>query len=71
MVVVSLIVSIYYNVIMAYTLFYMGVSFAKDVPWNKCYSWWNPGDNCYVRNESVVRIIIFKIISLPSNNNVH
>ncbi|KAG1688561.1 Sodium- and chloride-dependent glycine transporter 2 [Nymphon striatum] len=50
MVVVSLVVAIYYNVIMGYTLYYIVLSCASDVPWNKCYSWWNPGENCYVRD---------------------
>ncbi|KAG1688560.1 Sodium- and chloride-dependent glycine transporter 2 [Nymphon striatum] len=58
MVVVSLVVAIYYNVIMGYTLYYIVLSCASDVPWNKCYSWWNPGENCYVRDvNSVIRLL--------------
>ena len=39
MVVLSLIVSIYYNVIMAYSIFYVGASFygvTGDLPWTYC-----------------------------------
>merc|ERR1719187_1490743 len=38
--VVSCIVAIYYNVIMAYCLFYIFSSFAEEVPWSKCSSDW-------------------------------
>ncbi|CAG0895521.1 unnamed protein product [Darwinula stevensoni] len=31
----------YYNVIIAYTLYYMFMSFASEVPWKHCGNWWN------------------------------
>lgn len=49
MVTVSLIVCIYYNVIMSYTLHYMGASLASEVPWAKCDPEWANMDTCYVR----------------------
>jgi len=51
--VVSCIVAIYYNVIMAYCLFYIFSSFAEEVPWSKCSSDWGynadiaSDDHCY------------------------
>ncbi|CAN7950949.1 unnamed protein product, partial [Ixodes pacificus] len=36
MVVVSLIVAVYYNVILAYTVFYMAQSFRSELPWVDC-----------------------------------
>ena len=39
MIVVSLIVSIYYNVIMSYSLIYVGASFVgttQELPWSTC-----------------------------------
>uniref|UniRef100_A0A8D3EBU9 Transporter n=1 Tax=Scophthalmus maximus TaxID=52904 RepID=A0A8D3EBU9_SCOMX len=39
MVLVTLIVSIYYNVIIAYSLYYMFASFQSPLPWSSCLSW--------------------------------
>jgi hypothetical protein len=52
MVTVSLIVCIYYNVIMSYTLHYMGASLASEVPWAKCDPEWADMDTCYVRGSA-------------------
>lgn len=52
--IVSTIVAIYYNVIMAYCLFYIFSSFAAEVPWAKCSDSWGynqditSDDRCYV-----------------------
>merc|ERR1711963_881619 len=49
MVVLSLMVSIYYNVIMAYSIFYMGASFygvTDELPWTYCGQWWGANENC-------------------------
>eukprot|EP00112_Aurelia_sp_Birch-Aquarium-sp1_P019261 Seg4729.1 transcript_id=Seg4729.1/GoldUCD/mRNA.D3Y31 product="Sodium-dependent dopamine transporter" protein_id=Seg4729.1/GoldUCD/D3Y31 len=45
MLMVSLLVSIYYNVIIAWILFYLFASFQKDVPWRKCDPAW-ASDKC-------------------------
>merc|ERR1719369_839045 len=51
--VVSLIVAIYYNVIMSYCLYYIFASFSTDVPWSKCSDNWGyngdiaADDRCY------------------------
>lgn len=39
MVMVTLIVSIYYNVILAYSLYYMFASFQSPLPWSSCSNW--------------------------------
>jgi hypothetical protein len=39
-VVTNIIVSIYYNVIMGYCLFYIFASFQSEVPWSKCSADW-------------------------------
>ncbi|XP_037534851.1 sodium- and chloride-dependent neutral and basic amino acid transporter B(0+) [Nematolebias whitei] len=39
MVMVTLIVSIYYNVIIAYSLYYMFASMQSRLPWSDCLSW--------------------------------
>ncbi|XP_059095413.1 sodium-dependent proline transporter-like [Tigriopus californicus] len=51
MIVLSLIVAIYYNVIMAYSIIYIGASFtgiANELPWTYCGEWWGADENCVV-----------------------
>ncbi|KAK2159537.1 hypothetical protein LSH36_151g05026 [Paralvinella palmiformis] len=38
---ISTLVSIYYNVLIGYTLFYFFASFQSPVPWSDCTNWWN------------------------------
>jgi SNF family Na+-dependent transporter len=54
MVTVSLIVCIYYNVIMSYTVYYMVSSLASEVPWSKCDPSWADMSTCYVRGSPAV-----------------
>ena len=56
--VVSLIVAIYYNVIMAYSIIYVGVCFrgitdGGEMPWSYCGEWWGADENCRTRNQSI------------------
>lgn len=58
MVVVSLIVAVYYNVILAYTVFYMAQSFRSVLPWEDCFEWWGADpETCYVRTSNVERCV--------------
>lgn len=45
MLVVSFLCCVYYNVIIAWCLYYMFKSFASIVPWANCDNWWNT-PNC-------------------------
>lgn len=45
MLVVSFLVAIYYNVIIAWCLYYLFESFRSDVPWRHCKNDWNT-DKC-------------------------
>lgn len=50
MVVLSLLVAIYYNVVLCYTLYYLAQSFRSVLPWEGCFEWWGADpDTCYVR----------------------
>jgi len=51
MVIISLIVAIYYNVIMAYCLVYLFNSFRSVLPWTVCDPQW-ADERCFVRNEN-------------------
>ncbi|XP_022661664.1 sodium-dependent proline transporter-like isoform X2 [Varroa destructor] len=51
MIISSLIVCVYYNVVMCYTLYFMGATFQAQLPWEVCDpSWVSFG--CYVRSEA-------------------
>ena len=41
MVVVSFLVMIYYNLVIAYSFHYLFSGFAKVLPWTRCDAWWN------------------------------
>jgi len=49
MAVISLIVSIYYNVIMGYTLYYMFASWTSQIPWEVCDPAWAINETCIER----------------------
>ena len=51
--IISVIVSIYYNVIMGYTLHYMFASWTWQLPWETCNPDWADA-RCYVRNSSIL-----------------
>ncbi|KAI0231282.1 Sodium- and chloride-dependent glycine transporter 2 [Lamellibrachia satsuma] len=46
--VISAIVSIYYNMIIAWSLYYFFASFTSSLPWADCSHWWNT-DNCSLK----------------------
>lgn len=48
---VSFLVSIYYNVIISWSMFYFFQAFNENIPWVGCLHPWNT-PNCYVRNAS-------------------
>ncbi|CAG2181899.1 unnamed protein product, partial [Oppiella nova] len=50
MVIVSAIVMLYYNMIIAWTIFYMFVSFNKQLPWERCDPEWRT-PLCYSHKE--------------------
>ncbi|XP_027501288.1 sodium- and chloride-dependent neutral and basic amino acid transporter B(0+) isoform X1 [Corapipo altera] len=39
MVIISAFVAVYYNVIIAYAIYYLFASFQKVLPWSECFSW--------------------------------
>jgi SNF family Na+-dependent transporter len=45
MFVVSILIAIYYNMIIAWTLYYLFASFAKVLPWSVCGDWSTEGKN--------------------------
>ncbi|XP_051877681.1 sodium- and chloride-dependent neutral and basic amino acid transporter B(0+)-like [Pristis pectinata] len=46
MVLISALVTIYYNCIIAYSLFYLFASFQSPLPWSDCFSWWGADETC-------------------------
>ncbi|RWS11497.1 sodium- and chloride-dependent glycine transporter 2-like protein, partial [Dinothrombium tinctorium] len=47
------VVAVYYNVIMSYTLYFIGVTFQKQLPWSRCDPKWANGTNCFVSDEDL------------------
>ncbi|CAF3766698.1 unnamed protein product [Rotaria sordida] len=52
MVINSILGTLYYNVIIAWALFYFILSFRKTLLWSDCGHWWNTKDLCYVPGSS-------------------
>lgn len=52
MVCVSMVVAVYYNVIMAYTLYYTASTFQAQVPWQRCDPLWANDTPCFVRSQN-------------------
>jgi len=46
MVLVSFLVCVYYNVIIAWSLYYLFASFQSQLPWTRCDQWWNKLSKC-------------------------
>ncbi|KAM7344241.1 glycine transporter [Cochliomyia hominivorax] len=46
MIIVSAIVMLYYNLIIAWTIFYMFASFCRELPWQNCEEEWST-ENCF------------------------
>ena len=54
MVTISLLVAVYYNVILAYTLYYLAQSFRSVLPWADCFDWWGADkESCFVRQKGI------------------
>ncbi|XP_067126161.1 sodium-dependent proline transporter-like [Centruroides vittatus] len=69
MIVVSFIQSISYNVLMAYTLFFLAQSFQAVIPWSNCFEWWGADSSCYVRNIHQVKCVNMKDTVMLCNVN--
>ncbi|XP_067903906.1 sodium- and chloride-dependent neutral and basic amino acid transporter B(0+)-like [Heterodontus francisci] len=46
MVLISSFVTIYYNCIIGYSLYYLFASFQSTLPWADCFSWWGADEIC-------------------------
>ncbi|XP_041075891.1 sodium- and chloride-dependent neutral and basic amino acid transporter B(0+) isoform X1 [Polyodon spathula] len=53
MVLVSAIVSIYYNCIIGYSIYYLFASFQNPLPWTDCYDWSN--EKCSKQNKDLCK----------------
>ncbi|CAG0901693.1 unnamed protein product [Cyprideis torosa] len=51
MLIVTILTGLYYNMIIAWTVFYLFASFTSDLPWRTCSGDW-AGENCYSPDEA-------------------
>lgn len=56
MVCVSMVVAVYYNVIMAYTIYYTASTFQSEVPWARCDPLWANTTPCFVRSQNTSEV---------------
>ncbi|KAM6980779.1 sodium- and chloride-dependent neutral and basic amino acid transporter B(0+) [Aplochiton taeniatus] len=67
MVLVSTFVSVYYNVIIAYSLYYMFASFQSPLPWSDCLSWADP-NTCSSNANVTCNMTLSENSTCPSAN---
>ncbi|XP_048400834.2 sodium- and chloride-dependent neutral and basic amino acid transporter B(0+)-like [Stegostoma tigrinum] len=75
-VLVSTFVTIYYNCIIGYSLYYLFASFQSPLPWADCFSWWGADETCSrTRKDPLCNLTLddgyFEIVnstSLQANN---
>ncbi|MBN3299388.1 S6A14 protein, partial [Amia calva] len=59
MVVVSTLVTIYYNCIIAYSIYYLFASFQSPLPWSDCYDWSDENCSKYPKGTKYVKNMIY------------
>ena len=55
MIIVSAFITMYYNVIIAWVLYYLGMSFSDPLPWADCGHKWNT-DQCLQRGNNTAML---------------
>ncbi|VDL58234.1 unnamed protein product [Hymenolepis diminuta] len=60
MVVVSWIMSLYYNVIVAQALLYLFYSFTRELPWTYCNNTWNDPLTCLDQTRNLTELFASK-----------
>lgn len=66
MIVVSFMVGIYYNMIIAWTLYYFFASMTKQLPWELCREWWNTPLCANIRGQVGYLSILTRYHSSPN-----
>ena len=59
MIVVSFLVMIYYNIVIAYSMHYLFSGFQKVLPWTKCNEWWNSQEtraDCFIKQSAYLTV---------------
>lgn len=65
MLVITFLISVYYNVIIAWTLYYIFVTFRKTLPWGECGNEWNSN---YCKKDRVMDVALnCTAVGLPLN----
>ena len=64
MVIVTTVVALYYNMIIAWTIFYMFASMTAELPWERCHEGWSSKGKQTVPGRGVMRNGALKINKL-------
>uniref|UniRef100_H2ZHX0 Amino acid transporter transmembrane domain-containing protein n=1 Tax=Ciona savignyi TaxID=51511 RepID=H2ZHX0_CIOSA len=70
MVVLSAFVGIYYNVIIAYTVFYFFSSLTSNLPWESCNNWWNNQTTCSLSFQQVCNLNFTGVDTTAANSYI-
>uniref|UniRef100_A0A673HMT6 Transporter n=1 Tax=Sinocyclocheilus rhinocerous TaxID=307959 RepID=A0A673HMT6_9TELE len=55
MLIISVLIAIYYNIIMCWTLYYLFASLKETLPWATCKNEWNTVENCKIKYSCILR----------------
>ncbi|XP_064486393.1 sodium- and chloride-dependent glycine transporter 2-like isoform X2 [Ornithodoros turicata] len=68
----AIIVSLYYNVFLAYLIIYIYESMSNDLPWSSCDQEWGADDDCYVRKRGTLlcKNINWKLSQMFAGKNI-
>ncbi|XP_032833846.1 sodium- and chloride-dependent glycine transporter 2 [Petromyzon marinus] len=71
MLIISVLIAIYYNIIICYTLFYLFASFTSALPWGSCTNEWNTPNCRGPRHEQMDACLgILNLTGRPLNSSV-
>ncbi|ELT92641.1 hypothetical protein CAPTEDRAFT_140091, partial [Capitella teleta] len=69
MIIVSTIVTVYYNIIITWVLYFLAKSFTNQLPWATCDNWWNT-DFCFDRTQNASDFNLTALFNVSEETNL-
>ena len=63
MISVNMLVSVYYNVILGLSIFYLMASFTSRLPWADCGHWWNQACSLNTYGKTYIQLANYNVYS--------